>query len=355
MLDHGIRHLPVLAAGRRLLGVFDDVDLMANERRAPFRLRAAIARATDASEVAEAAADLPDTVIALFDAGLAARAISRAIASIHDAVTRRLIEFAHAELGPPAGPVHVAGHGQLRPLRAVPELRRRQRHRVGRPGRRSGAAAHRWPRSPSMCWRASSVRVPARHEGRGRLESAVRPLDRGVGARRHGPGSSTRPRPRPAAAQRGRGERSGLGRDRDGRAPRPGVRPSPRTASSCCEGWRSGAAERPPTGFIRNLVLHERRAQGRARHQARGLLPIESAGALERAARRRERRLHARAPEGVRGGGHAQPRTTRRTCATPSSCSRRSAWSTRSAAPEGRRARQPDRAQSAQRRSPGPR
>ena len=40
MLDQGIRHLPVLDAGRRLLGVLDDVDLMANERRAPFRLRA---------------------------------------------------------------------------------------------------------------------------------------------------------------------------------------------------------------------------------------------------------------------------------------------------------------------------
>ena len=46
MLDQGIRHLPVLTAGRRLLGVLDDVDLMANERRAPFRLRAAVARSS---------------------------------------------------------------------------------------------------------------------------------------------------------------------------------------------------------------------------------------------------------------------------------------------------------------------
>ena len=43
MLDHGVRHLPVLDAGRRLVGVLDDVDLMASERRAPFRLRAEIA------------------------------------------------------------------------------------------------------------------------------------------------------------------------------------------------------------------------------------------------------------------------------------------------------------------------
>jgi CBS domain-containing protein len=104
MLDQGIRHLPVLTPGRRLLGVLDDVDLMANERRAPFRLRAAIARSADANAMAEAAADLPDTVIALFDAGLAPSAISRAISSIHDAVTRRMIEFTHQDLGRPPVP-----------------------------------------------------------------------------------------------------------------------------------------------------------------------------------------------------------------------------------------------------------
>ena len=43
MLDHGIRHLPVLEADRRLVGVLDDVDLIASERRAPFRLRSQIA------------------------------------------------------------------------------------------------------------------------------------------------------------------------------------------------------------------------------------------------------------------------------------------------------------------------
>ena len=52
MLDHGIRHLPVLDAQRRLIGVLDDVDLMASERRAPFRLRAQIARSPDTAAVA---------------------------------------------------------------------------------------------------------------------------------------------------------------------------------------------------------------------------------------------------------------------------------------------------------------
>jgi CBS domain-containing protein len=104
MLDHGVRHLPVLDSRRRLIGVLDDVDLMASERRAPFRLRAEIARSPDPGAVARAASELRDTVIALHDAELPTAAISRAIASIHDSAARRLIDLAHADLGPPPVP-----------------------------------------------------------------------------------------------------------------------------------------------------------------------------------------------------------------------------------------------------------
>ena len=104
MLDHGIRHLPVLAPGRELLGVLDDVDLMASERRAPFRLRALVARAPDAHAVAAAASALPEMLIALHDAGQPATALGRAYSSLHDSITRRLIELAHADLGQPPTP-----------------------------------------------------------------------------------------------------------------------------------------------------------------------------------------------------------------------------------------------------------
>ena len=104
MLARGIRHLPVLTAGRRLLGVLDDVDLMANERRAPFHLQARIARSGTVAEVASAAGELPGMVIDLFDAALPPAVICRAITSVHDAVTRRLIEFAEDELGRPPVP-----------------------------------------------------------------------------------------------------------------------------------------------------------------------------------------------------------------------------------------------------------
>jgi CBS domain-containing protein len=104
MLDHGVRHLPVLEPQRRLIGVIDDVDLLASERRAPFHLRSLIARSRDAAGVAEAATELPRTVIALYDADVPAPLISRMIASIHDTITRRLIEIADEEIGPPPVP-----------------------------------------------------------------------------------------------------------------------------------------------------------------------------------------------------------------------------------------------------------
>jgi CBS domain-containing protein len=104
MLDHGIRHLPVVAPDGSLLGVLDDVDLMASERRAPFRLRAQIARGTDVAAVAGAAEQLPATVIALHDAEVPAAAVSRVMAGIHDTIVRRLIELAHEELGAPEVP-----------------------------------------------------------------------------------------------------------------------------------------------------------------------------------------------------------------------------------------------------------
>jgi CBS domain-containing protein len=119
MLDHGVRHLPVLDPGRRLIGVLDDVDLMASERRAPFRLRALIARSPDVQGVAHAASELPQTVIALHEAELPAAAISRAISSVHDSATRRLIDLVHAELGPAPVPytwLATGSYGRFEPF-----------------------------------------------------------------------------------------------------------------------------------------------------------------------------------------------------------------------------------------------
>ena len=48
MLDRGVRHFPVLSPTGALLGVVDDIDLVAAERRTPFYLRTAIIGAANA-------------------------------------------------------------------------------------------------------------------------------------------------------------------------------------------------------------------------------------------------------------------------------------------------------------------
>ena len=105
LLDRGVRHAPVVDASGRVIGVLDDLDLLATEARGPFRLRRAIADADDPAQVAEAAAALPDTVVALFDARIAPIRIMDVTATVADALTRRLVDLAVADLGGPPVPV----------------------------------------------------------------------------------------------------------------------------------------------------------------------------------------------------------------------------------------------------------
>src|SRR6185437_5395220 len=58
MLDRGVRHLPVVDASGRVIGVISDTDLMAVETRTPFLLRRAISAATSIDELAAAVAPL---------------------------------------------------------------------------------------------------------------------------------------------------------------------------------------------------------------------------------------------------------------------------------------------------------
>jgi CBS domain-containing protein len=99
MLDRGIRHLPVVSATGQVLGVVEDADLAAAEARTPFHLRAAIARADTVEALTRAAGDLRPTIVALHRA----RADPLRIAAVHsvvvDALTRRLIDLAVAEVG----------------------------------------------------------------------------------------------------------------------------------------------------------------------------------------------------------------------------------------------------------------
>ncbi len=104
MLDRGIRHFPIVSATGEVLGVVEDLDLVAVQTRSSFFLRQRIARAQTVEELAGAARELRPTVIAMHEARVAAGNIMAVYAVVVDALTRRLIELAVAEAGEPAAP-----------------------------------------------------------------------------------------------------------------------------------------------------------------------------------------------------------------------------------------------------------
>jgi CBS domain-containing protein len=104
MLDRGFRHFPVVSATGEVLGVVEDLDLVAVQTRSSFFLRQRIARAQTVAELAGAARELRPTVIAMHEARVAAANIMAVYAVVVDALTRRLIELAVAEAGIPAAP-----------------------------------------------------------------------------------------------------------------------------------------------------------------------------------------------------------------------------------------------------------
>jgi CBS domain-containing protein len=99
MLDREIRHVPVVTASREVIGVVEALDLLAVETLSSFHLRRAIARAGSVGELAEAAQGLRPAVVALHAARLAASSIAAIYSVVLDALTRRLIELAVAEVG----------------------------------------------------------------------------------------------------------------------------------------------------------------------------------------------------------------------------------------------------------------
>lgn len=102
MLDRDLRHYPVVSAGGALLGVVSDADLVAVETRSSFHLRQAIGRAGSLEELVAAAAEVRPLVISMHEAEVAAANISAIYAVVVDALTRRLLELAVAARDAPA-------------------------------------------------------------------------------------------------------------------------------------------------------------------------------------------------------------------------------------------------------------
>ena len=100
MLDRGITHFPVTSALGRIIGVVEDNDLIAIESTTSFHLRRAIARSTTVDELLEAASSLRPTVLRLHRGGMTALDVMSVFSIVADALTRRAIDFAIAEIGP---------------------------------------------------------------------------------------------------------------------------------------------------------------------------------------------------------------------------------------------------------------
>jgi CBS domain-containing protein len=102
MLDRGFRHFPIVSGAGEILGVVEDVDIVAGQTRSSFFLRQRIARAESVEALIAASAELRPTVIAMHDARVAATSIMAVYAVVVDALTRRLLELAVSDLGEPA-------------------------------------------------------------------------------------------------------------------------------------------------------------------------------------------------------------------------------------------------------------
>ncbi len=101
MLSRGVRHFPVVTADRKVVGVIEAVDLLAVETQTSFSLRRAIARADSVEDLVRAAEGLRPAVIALHEARVAASSICAIYSVVLDALTRRVIELALVTIGEP--------------------------------------------------------------------------------------------------------------------------------------------------------------------------------------------------------------------------------------------------------------
>jgi CBS domain-containing protein len=99
MLDRGLRHFPVVSARGEVLGVIEDLDLIAMQTRSSFFLRQRIGAATSVPELVAAATELRPAVVAMHEARVAAINIMAVHAVVVDALTRRLVELAVADAG----------------------------------------------------------------------------------------------------------------------------------------------------------------------------------------------------------------------------------------------------------------
>jgi CBS domain-containing protein len=103
MLERGIHHMPLVESGR-VIGVVTKTDVLRQQSRSPLLLPRQLERARNIDELRAYNNQVALTAGALIDSGARVRDIGRVIAVAHDALVRRLLRNAEADLGPPPCP-----------------------------------------------------------------------------------------------------------------------------------------------------------------------------------------------------------------------------------------------------------
>jgi CBS domain-containing protein len=120
MLDRGVRHFPVISSRGEVVGVIADIDLVAVETRNSFYVRRLIAGAHRLPQLVAAAAHIRPMIVALHDSRVAATSISAIHSVVLDALTRRLVELTLEEAGDPGAPFALLALGSHARREAVP-------------------------------------------------------------------------------------------------------------------------------------------------------------------------------------------------------------------------------------------
>ena len=100
MLDRGFRHFPVRSATGEIVGVVEDLDIVAGQTRSSFFLRQRIGGAETVEELVGIAGELRPFLIAMDDARVEASTFMSVYSVVIDALTRRLVELAVRSAGP---------------------------------------------------------------------------------------------------------------------------------------------------------------------------------------------------------------------------------------------------------------
>jgi CBS domain-containing protein len=99
MTERGFNHLPVVEGGR-LVGVLTSTDLARRQAVSAVYMVSELAAARSREAFAEIVGRTPRLLVQLVGAGVAAHDVGRIVTSVADALTRRLLTLAEAELGP---------------------------------------------------------------------------------------------------------------------------------------------------------------------------------------------------------------------------------------------------------------